>query len=220
MDITIINDMSSLRYLARFGSACIRRLWRTIVSVGVFGFARWTSGRVIMNGIRHTLCGIASRSSTPPRVSGTAGNCQSGQDQYIELIKAVMRERGITQSDVARGTSLDQSSISRYCSKKRPLDLEVLTRIMIFLEIDRVRAVFAVEHFYDFTRYFERGLMIACDIACALPDELRAVPGYDRLTPVPAVIKALGEDAVRRLANKDTRIALLKTRQMSAKTNK
>jgi transcriptional regulator with XRE-family HTH domain len=218
--MTIANDISSLCYPARFGSARYRRLLFTIISVSVFAFARWTSGRVIMNDIRYTPRGVASRSSTSPRALGTAGNCQSGQDHYIELIKAVMHERGITQSDVARGTNLDQSAISRYFSKKRALDLDALTRIMTFLEIDRVRAVFAVEYFYDFTRYFERGLMIACDMARVLPDELRAIRGYDRLVLVPAVIQALGEDAVRRLINKYTRIALRKTRQMASKTDK
>ena len=204
MYIMMFNDIwSSCLY-------CPRLRLKAVVHISLRAFARWTSGRVIMNDIRHPPRGLASRSHTPPRVPRAAGNCQKDQDHYIALIKAVAHERGLTQSDIAQGASLNQSSVSRYFSKKRRLDLEALTRLFTFLEIDRVRAVLAVEYFHDFSRYFERGLIIACTFVSALANAIREgrEDGGDDITP--EAMHLLDDDIVRSFITKYMRRALLK----------
>jgi transcriptional regulator with XRE-family HTH domain len=192
------------------GRACGSGLLRISIFISLCAFARWTSGRVIMNDIRHPPRGLASRSHTPPHVPRAAGNCQKDQDHYIALIKAVAHERGLTQSDIAQGASLNQSSVSRYFSKKRTLDLEALTRLFTFLEIDRVRAMLAVEYFHDFSRYFERGLIIASVVARTLPNAIREgrEDGGDDI--ILEAMRLLDDDTVRSFITKYMRQALLK----------
>ena len=204
MYIMMFNDIwSSCLY-------CPRLRLKAVVHISLRAFARWTSGRVIMNDIRHPPRGLASRSHTPPRVPRAAGNCQKDQDHYIALIKAVAHERGLTQSDIAQGASLNQSSVSRYFSKKRTLDPEALMRLFTFLEIDRVRAMLAVEYFHDFSRYFEPGLIIASILARALPNAIREgrEDGGDDITP--EAMRLLDDDTVRSFITKYMRRVLLK----------
>ena len=192
----MLNDKWSSSRPACIGRACGSGLLCISILISLYAFARWTSGRVIMNDIRHPPRGLASRSLTPPRVPRAAGNCRR-EDHYIALIKAVAHERGLTQSDIAQGASLNQSSVSRYFSKKRRLDLEALTRLFTFLEIDRIRAMLAVEYFHDFSRYFERGLIIVSALVRALPNVIRAgrEDGNDDI--IPEIMRLLDDDTVR-----------------------
>ena len=83
-------------------------------------------------------------------------------------------------------------------------------RLFTFLEIDRIRALLAVEYFHDFSRYFERGLIIASALAHVFPNAIRAgrEDGGDDI--IPEAMRLLDDDTVRSFITKYMRWAILK----------
>ncbi len=94
----------------------------------------------------------------------------SDHDEYIKLIKAVARERGVNQRIIANAANVSPSLISRYFSKERALDHDARMRMIDALRIDRFRSFVAVELFGDFTRYFDPGFLVFCHMTKRMSD--------------------------------------------------
>ena len=94
----------------------------------------------------------------------------SDHDEYIKLIKAVARERGVNQRIIANAANVSPSLISRYFSKERTLDHDARMRMIDALRIDRFRSFVAVELFGDFTRYFDPGFLVFCHMTKRMSD--------------------------------------------------
>ena len=118
----------------------------------------------------------------------------SDHDEYIKLIKAVARERGVNQRIIAHAANVSPSLISRYFSKERALDHDARMRMIDALRIDRFRSFVAVELFGDFTRYFDPGFLVFCHMTKRMSERFRVEGGDDaNHSQTPAIIQFISE---------------------------
>jgi hypothetical protein len=105
-------------------------------------------------------------------------------EAFIPLIKSVMHERHLTNVGLARLTAMSQAKLSRCLAGKRPLDRITIQTIFHVLDVDVLKAQFAVGHLGDWGRYYDPDIEVIAGLVAHLPDSLARARGASERVPL------------------------------------
>lgn len=108
----------------------------------------------------------------------------TSNDAFVPLIKSIMHDRHLTNVDLAQLTGMSQTKLSRCLTGKRSLDRMTVQIVFHVLEVDALKAQFAVGHLGDWNRYYDPDVEVIAGLVAHLPESVARARGDGERVPV------------------------------------